>query len=164
MAVGYKTAHYLLANTNLVNLIVQDLARYVKSCYGNEEDVLSCERAIVIDNATNRAEAFADLLLHWIEKQRLEIKQAGTTRRKPALVEMEHAGHDGLIVPFAALERLTAQSSVPAPSLEQLYRVLEEASVLLDEDEDGPVCRREWFDERRRVSRVKRSGRLKVHG
>ena len=112
----------------------------------------------------SRAEALANLLVHFVETGRLEIRDMTITRRKPALLEVDHDGNHGLLIPYSTLERLTAQSSAPTPSLDQLYRVLEEADVLLDEDENGPVCRREWFNELSHLSRVKRSGRLKVHG
>ena len=36
--------------------------------------------------------------------------------------------------------------------------------VLTVADTAGPVCRRDWFDGRRRVSRVKRRGLLSIHG
>jgi hypothetical protein len=136
----------------------------VKVRYGDEEDVLSADRAIMVDDEQNRAEALADLLGHFIDAGRLEIRNMATERRKHALLEWEQDGHEGLLLPYATLETLTASSSAPSPSIDELYRVLEEADILLDEHDDGPVFRREWFDDRRRMSRVKRSGRLKVHG
>ena len=144
--------------------ILKDLARFVEERHGQEEDVLKAGSALSIDDATTRAEALADLLAHLVETGRLKIRQMAITRRKPGLLEVEHDGNRGLLIPHTTLEKLTARSSAPTPSLEQLYRVLEEADVLLDEDEVGPICRREWFDERSRMSRAKRSGRLKVHG
>jgi hypothetical protein len=160
----FDLGSYPESSSSLVNLIVQDLARFVKARFGDEEDVVSAGRVMVTDDAVNRAEALTDLLMHFVENGRLEIKQTVTGRSKPTLLEVEHDGTPGLLIPYTTLERLSAQSSVPTPSLEQLYRVLEEANVLLDEDEDGPVCRREWFDKRSRVSRVKNSGLLKIHG
>ena len=52
-------------SAHLVRLIVQDLARYVKARYGDEEDVLSSERAIAVDDEQNRAEALAESQQPW---------------------------------------------------------------------------------------------------
>ncbi|MCH7727012.1 MAG: hypothetical protein IH991_11090 [Planctomycetes bacterium] len=150
--------------SSLEESILKDLAHFVQQRHGDPEDGLSARGSVTLNNATTRAEALADLLIHFVETGRVEIRQMITTRRKPALLEVEHDGHRGLLIPYTSLERLTAKSSVPAPSLDQLYRVLDEADILLDEHDDGPVIRWEYFDERRRMSRVKRSGLLKVHG
>ena len=149
---------------SLVNLIIQDLARFVKARYGNEEDVLSANRAVVLDEAASRVEALADLLMHFVENRRLEIRPMAETRRKAGLMEVECDGSKGLLLPHATLERLTSQSSAPTPSIDHPYRVLEETNVLLGEHDDGPVFRREWFDRRGRLSRAARSGLLKIHG
>jgi hypothetical protein len=151
-------------SASLVNLIIQDLARFVKDRYGNEEDVLSASKALVLDDAASRAEALADLLMHFVEQRRLEIRPMAETRRKAALLEVECDECEGLLIPHATLEKLTNQSSAPTPSIDHLYRVLDEANVLLDEHDDGPVFQREWFDRRGRLSRATRSGLLKIHG
>jgi hypothetical protein len=159
----FDLGSYPDSEADLVNLIIQDLARFVKARYGDEDDVLIGGRVVVVDDVANRAEALADLLCHFIDNRRLEIRPSDLSCRKPVLLEVEHGEQRGLVIPYAVLERLTAQSYVPSPSIDKLYEVLDEADILLGEDDEGPVFQREWFDERCRVSRAKRSGRLKVH-
>jgi hypothetical protein len=121
-------------------------------------------RAITVDDERNRAEALVDLLGYFIDRGKLQIGPAATGQRKQFLLELEHDGQEGLLIPYASLENLTGRSSVPPPSLDKLYQVLEEADILLDEHDEGPVLRREWFDGRRRMSRAQRSGSMKVYG
>lgn len=149
-------------SANLVTLVLQDLARFVKARHGDEDDVLSAGRAITVDDEQSRAEALADLLGYFLDTGKLQIGLA--ERRKPALLEVEHDGQKGLLLPYASLEKLTARSSAPPPSTDRLHEVLEKADVLLGEDYEGPVYQREWFDERRRMSRAKSSGLMKVCG
>ena len=149
---------------SLVGDVLQDLARYAKDHYGDPDAVLSGRRAIEVNDATNRAEALADLLDYFIRNRKLDIREQLTTRRKPALIEHNSDGREGLLLPCGTLDKLVKESPVPPPSMDQVYRVLDQADVLLDEDDDGVVFRRDWFDERCRLSRAQQTGMLKVMG
>jgi hypothetical protein len=69
-----------------------------------------------------------------------------------------------LLLPNGALDKLSRESAASPPSIDQLYRVLGEADVLLDEVDDGLVFRRDWFEERCRLSRARHSGMFKITG
>jgi hypothetical protein len=160
----FDLGEYPATSANLVTLILRDLARFVEARHGDEDAVMLAGRAITVDDEQNRAEALVDLLGYFIDRGKLQIGPAATGRRRQFLLEVKHDGQEGLLIPYEAMEKLTARSSVPPPSLDELYQVLEAADILLDEHDEGPVFRREWFDERRRMSRVTSSGRMKVYG
>ncbi len=149
---------------SLVGDVLQDLSRFAKDHYGDAEAVLSARRAIEVNDTTSRANALADLLAHFIRNRKLEIKEQLTTRRKPALIERVACGQDGLLLPYGALDKLVKEAPVPPPNADQLYFLLAEADVLLGDDEDGVIFRRDWFDERCRLSRAQHTGMLKVMG
>jgi hypothetical protein len=147
---------------SLVGDVLQDLARYAKDHYGDPEAVLSARRAIIVNDAASRAEALGDLLAYYHRNRKLDIRKQLTARAKPALIEQCRDGSEGLLLPNGALDKLCRESLVSPTSIDQLYRVLGEGGVLLDEIDDGLVFRRDWFEERCRLSRVRHSGMLKV--